>query len=193
MRRLLPVFQGQKRGRAEAQASAFDDSPRNKGKSRAERATSNLQDWHWTPKHLLEGGETGMLQQLCKAVGGHVRLVSRSPRPTPITMSPFLGNNEPNQSALETAPEIETEQESRLQRDSVWSVVVLNDPVNLMSYVTYIFQKVFGYSKSKAEHHMLEVHRNGRSVVWSGERERAEFYVQQLHASLLLAKIEKLP
>lgn len=72
-----------------------------------------------------------------------------------------------------------------------WNVVVHNDPVNLMSYVTRVFQKIFGYPYEKARHHMLEVHHKGRSIVWSGSRERAEFYVQQLHAALLLATLER--
>jgi len=54
-----------------------------------------------------------------------------------------------------------------------------------------VFQKVFGYSKQKAQKHMLEVHYNGRSIVWTGVRERAELYVQQLHGYLLLATLEK--
>jgi ATP-dependent Clp protease adaptor protein ClpS len=72
-----------------------------------------------------------------------------------------------------------------------WNVVVHNDPVNLMTYVTMVFQKVFGYSKEKAEHHMLEVHHKGRSIVWTGAREQAELYVQQLHGYLLLATLER--
>jgi len=74
-----------------------------------------------------------------------------------------------------------------------WSVVVHNDPVNLMSYVTLIFCRVFGYSKERASKHMLEVHHKGRSILWSGERERAELYVQQLQSHLLLAKLERSP
>jgi len=91
---------------------------------------------------------------------------------------------------LET-PDIETKDKSDL--DSVWSVIVHNDPVNLMSYVTLIFRRVLGFSKQKAERHMLEVHNKGRSMVWSGSREQAELYVQQLHANLLLATLEKAP
>ena len=64
-------------------------------------------------------------------------------------------------------------------------------PVNLMSYVTMVFQRVFGFSKQKAQHHMLEVHYKGRSIVWTGARERAEFYIQQLHGYLLLATLER--
>ena len=69
--------------------------------------------------------------------------------------------------------------------------IVWNDPVNLMSYVAMVFQKVFGYSRERAEKHMLEVHRDGRSIVWSGNREPAEHYVQQLHGYLLLSTLEK--
>ena len=72
-----------------------------------------------------------------------------------------------------------------------WNVVVHNDPVNLTRYVTMVFQKVFGYARARAERHMLEVHQKGRSIVWSGDRERAELYVQQLHGYLLLATLEK--
>jgi len=82
-------------------------------------------------------------------------------------------------------PTIETELEIP------WNVVVHNDPVNLMSYVTMVLQRVFDYSKQKAQEHMLEVHHKGRSIVWTGPREKAEFYVQQLHSYLLLATLEK--
>ena len=75
--------------------------------------------------------------------------------------------------------------------DQPWNVVVHNDPVNLMVYVTMVFRKVFGFSRERAESHMLEVHHKGRSIVWSGARERAELYVQQLHSHLLLATIER--
>jgi ATP-dependent Clp protease adaptor protein ClpS len=86
---------------------------------------------------------------------------------------------------------VEQETETKDATDTPWNVVVHNDPVNLMSYVTRVFRKVFGYSKERAERHMLEVHHKGRSIVWSGERERGEAYVQQLHGYLLLATIEK--
>jgi len=89
------------------------------------------------------------------------------------------------------SPEKETLEEVGL--DAPWNVVVHNDPVNLMSYVTLIFRRVFGYSQRKAEEHMLEVHQKGRSIVWTGEREKAEFFVQQLHSHLLLATLEPAP
>lgn len=77
--------------------------------------------------------------------------------------------------------------------DRPWTVIVHNDPVNLMSYVTMVFRRVFGWTAEKAEQHMMEVHVKGRSVVWSGGREQAELYVQQLHSFLLLATMEKSP
>lgn len=88
-------------------------------------------------------------------------------------------------------PTIEPEISTSESVDTPWNVVVHNDPVNLMSYVTRVFQTVLGFSRAKAEKHMLEVHQLGRSIVWSGVRERAETYVQQLHGYLLLATIEK--
>jgi ATP-dependent Clp protease adaptor protein ClpS len=62
-----------------------------------------------------------------------------------------------------------------------------------MSYVTLVLRRVFGYPRERAEKHMLEVHRLGRSIVWSGDREHAELYVQQLHGHLLLATLEGAP
>jgi ATP-dependent Clp protease adaptor protein ClpS len=93
--------------------------------------------------------------------------------------------------ALES-PAVTEETRSKEALDLPWNVVVHNDPVNLMSYVTMVFQKVFGYPKEKAEMHMLEVHQKGRSILWSGVRERAELFVQQLHGYLLLATIERM-
>jgi len=75
--------------------------------------------------------------------------------------------------------------------DLPWMVVVHNDPVNLMSYVSMVFRRIFGWTRERAEKHMMEVHTKGRSVVWSGGREQAELYVQQLHGHLLLATLEK--
>lgn len=88
-------------------------------------------------------------------------------------------------------PTIERETETQEELDLPWQVVVHNDPVNLMTYVMMVFQRVFGYPREKAERHMLEVHQKGRSILWSGVRERAELYVQQLHGYLLLATLEK--
>lgn len=86
---------------------------------------------------------------------------------------------------------VEPESKTKDETATPWNVVVHNDPVNLMSYVTRIFKLVFGFANERAEKHMMEVHKLGRSIVWTGERERAEAYVQQLHGHLLLATIEK--
>lgn len=86
-----------------------------------------------------------------------------------------------------TTPSPETETEQKLE--GVWRVVVLNDPVNLMSYVVLVFKKVFGFDESTARQKMLEVHEQGRSIVWSGLREKAEAYVftlQQWHLTAIL-------
>ena len=71
-----------------------------------------------------------------------------------------------------------------------WHVVVLNDPVNLMSYVVVVFRKVFGFNHEIARKHMLEVHQLGRSRVWTGEREQAEAYTHTLHQWQLNAILE---
>lgn len=89
--------------------------------------------------------------------------------------SPYSVPQQEGQTSVLTAP--------------VWKVVVMNDPVNLMSYVTMVFKKVFGFSHEKARQHMLEVHNNGRSVVWTGDREKAEMYIhtlQQWHLTAIL-------
>ena len=75
--------------------------------------------------------------------------------------------------------------------DRPWLVIVWNDPINLMSYVTYVFQKLFGYSKEKATKLMLDVHHKGRAVVSSGSRERAELDVFRLHEHGLWATMEQ--
>lgn len=86
---------------------------------------------------------------------------------------------------LSPSPRSETE----LRLEGLWRVVVLNDPVNLMSYVVMVFKKVFGYDEQTARQKMLEVHEQGRSVVWSGLREKAEAYaftLQQWHLTAVL-------
>ncbi|HYA69175.1 MAG TPA: ATP-dependent Clp protease adapter ClpS [Acidimicrobiales bacterium] len=75
--------------------------------------------------------------------------------------------------------------------DRPWLVIVWNDPINLMSYVTYVFQKLFGYSRAKATKLMLDVHHKGRAVVSSGARERAELDVYRLHEHGLWATMEQ--
>jgi ATP-dependent Clp protease adaptor protein ClpS len=73
--------------------------------------------------------------------------------------------------------------------DTPWITIVWNDPVNLMSYVTYVFQAVFGYPKAKAERLMLDVHHKGKAVVSSGAREAMERDAQTLHGYGLWATV----
>jgi ATP-dependent Clp protease adaptor protein ClpS len=87
----------------------------------------------------------------------------------------------------DVAPSSHTETELALE--GLWRVVVLNDPVNLMSYVVLVFRRVFGFDEPTARRHMLQVHEQGRSVVWMGVREKAEAYVfslQQWHLTAIL-------
>jgi len=72
-----------------------------------------------------------------------------------------------------------------------WVVIVWNDPINLMSYVTLVLQKLFGYSRSKATRLMLEVHNDGKAAVSTGTREKAELDVSRLHAHGLWATMQQ--
>ena len=75
--------------------------------------------------------------------------------------------------------------------DLPWIVIVWNDPINLMSYVTWVFQKLFGYPREKAERLMMDVHTKGKAVVSSGPKGRAESDVSRLHAHGLWATMQK--
>ncbi len=81
--------------------------------------------------------------------------------------------------------------DTRSEVASPWMVLIYNDPVNLMSYVTMVIRKIFGYDEAKATAMMLDVHHKGKSIVWNGDREKAEFYVQQLQGYQLLAGMSK--
>lgn len=94
---------------------------------------------------------------------------------------------------IETVPINEVQEETKLEEelDLPWKVIVLNDPVNLMSYVVMVFRKVFGYDEQKATKHMREVHELGKSVLWTGGREQAETYVYQLQRWRLQTVLER--
>lgn len=77
-----------------------------------------------------------------------------------------------------------------VSEDVPWQTVVWNDPVNLMSYVTYVFQKLFGYSRDKATKLMLDVHHEGKAIVSHGSKEKVEGDVAKLHAAGLWATME---
>ncbi len=90
--------------------------------------------------------------------------------------------------------EVEVEQprgQDEPEHDRPWVVIVWNDPINLMSYVTLVFQKLFGYNKAKATKLMLQVHHEGKAVVSSGTREKAEYDVSRLHGHGLWATMQR--
>ena len=90
--------------------------------------------------------------------------------------------------------EVEVEQPQQQEwseHDRPWIVIVWNDPINLMSYVTLVLQKLFGYSRAKATKLMLQVHNEGKAVVASGTREKAEYDVSRLHAHGLWATMRQ--
>ena len=95
------------------------------------------------------------------------------------------------------APQVVPIEETRLEADEVpetdrpWVTVVWNDPVNLMSYVTWVLQKLFGFSREKAERLMLDVHRKGKAIVSSGPREKMEYDASRLQAYGLWATVDK--
>ena len=111
----------------------------------------------------------------------------------PLT-SGAVGSTLPPGSATASITEVETrpieEVDSSVEEDRPWVVIVWNDPINLMSYVTFVLQKLFGYSLEKATELMLEVHHEGRSAVANGYREQAEMHVFRLHEHGLWATME---
>ena len=93
---------------------------------------------------------------------------------------------------LEAPVEIEEhDAEGVRESDPPWIVIVWNDPINLMSYVTFVLQRLFGYSRAKATKLMLQVHNEGKAVVSSGTREKAELDVSRLHAHGLWATMQQ--
>ena len=78
-----------------------------------------------------------------------------------------------------------------IEQERPWVVIVWNDPINLMSYVTLVFQKLFGYSLQQATKLMLQVHNDGKAVVSSGNREKSELDVARLHAHGLWATMQQ--
>ncbi len=93
------------------------------------------------------------------------------------------------------APGLRTENETHTEASASladpWVTIVWNDPVNLMTYVTYVFESYFGYPPSRARTLMLQVHREGRAVVSTGPRERMEVDVQAMHGFGLWATMQR--
>ena len=96
-------------------------------------------------------------------------------------------------SSTETLPEINVEKRLKEAFEKSWGVIVWNDPVNLMSYVVHVFQTVLKMNIQDATRHMMEVHNQGKSLVASETRERAELIVHQLQKFGLQATMEELP
>jgi len=92
---------------------------------------------------------------------------------------------------VDTAGQFETEGAVATRLDDAWVTIVWNDPVNLMSYVTHVFQSYFGFSREEATARMREVHERGRSVVSTGPRERMEVDVQAMHGFGLWATLQR--
>src|SRR4028119_750282 len=89
------------------------------------------------------------------------------------------------------ASDTETDVAEQPEVDRAWVTIVWNDPVNLMSYVTWVLQKLFGYSRDKAERLMLDVHQKGRAIVSSGPRERMEHDASRLQSYGLWATVDQ--
>src|SRR6266498_950940 len=95
--------------------------------------------------------------------------------------------------STETLPQLDEKTEEKVKEafEKNWNVIVWNDPVNLMSYVVFVFMKVLAFTKEKATKHMLEVHHQGKSVVATETREKAELYHQLIQAHGLSVTIEQ--
>ncbi|KAA0093232.1 ATP-dependent Clp protease adapter ClpS [Mycolicibacterium sp. P1-18] len=87
--------------------------------------------------------------------------------------------------------DVETTTDEQVATESPWVTLVWDDPVNLMSYVTYVFQKLFGYSEPHATKLMMQVHEEGKAVVSAGSRESMEVDVTKLHAAGLWATMQQ--
>ena len=91
---------------------------------------------------------------------------------------------------LEPVEVIDPDVDEHTAEDRPWVVIVWNDPINLMSYVTLVLQKLFGYSLERATELMLDVHQKGKAVVANGTHEQAEMHVFRLHEHGLWATME---
>ena len=106
--------------------------------------------------------------------------------PAPLMFLPMAARPQP-----EVLPGIGVKPDPTASPEHGYLVICWDDPVNLMDYVTHVFQAVFGWKKTKAEAHMLEVHTQGRSVLAQEDLEKAEFYVHQLQKYQLHATLER--
>jgi len=110
-----------------------------------------------------------------------------------VTEVTSVGRPDASSASASTAPVeiVEPETTEEVDLDSPWVVIVWDDPINLMSYVAFVFRKLFGYSKEEAERLMLQVHHEGKAVVSSGSRDEAERDVFRLHEHGLWATMQQ--
>ncbi len=106
-------------------------------------------------------------------------------------MEAMTADSAPAGGAAAVLPDEQVTAEERVDPDRPWVTIVWNDPVNLMTYVTWVFCTLFGYSRPKAEKLMLDVHQKGRATVSHGARERMEFDASRLHGYGLWATVEQ--
>ena len=94
--------------------------------------------------------------------------------------------------AIETLPDVTERTKEKVEEafEKGWNVIVWNDPINLMTYVVFVFMRVLGFNKEKATRHMLQVHYQGKSIVATETREKAELYHQQIQAYGLTVTLE---
>ena len=97
----------------------------------------------------------------------------------------------PTDSKTEKDVQLDREEESRVGQDRPWNVILWNDHVNMMAYVVFVLQRVFGFSQTQATELMREAHHKGKAVVATEERERAELHAAQLHGFGLQATIAR--
>ncbi len=105
-----------------------------------------------------------------------------------------MHNGRVTSQTIESPDRVRTEEPEQWEspvEDRPWVVIVWNDPVNLMNYVTFVFQKLFGYAKPKAEKLMWQVHSEGKAAVSTGTQEKAEADVARLHAHGLWATMHQ--
>ena len=108
-------------------------------------------------------------------------------------LMPHAWHPHPDEPSQDPTPDEEKESSVALEDEleKLWKIIVWNDPVNLMSYVVYVLQRLFGYSLEEATQLMLEVHNDGKSIVKITEQEKGERYVSRLHSYGLQATMEK--
>jgi len=136
-------------------------------------------------------GHTGMVITPVETQRSDVVVASTtSAASAALGVAPSRSVSHPVGSITEAAPVVESDTDADVAHDRPWKVIVWNDPVNLMSYVTFVLQKLFGHDLETATALMLEIHHDGRAVVADGGREEAEMHVFRLHEHGLWATME---